>query len=53
MIPNILNEDDIDIVNEEIFTNKDFEKSNTEIETYGSIESLKFPQEDDDGGIIL
>ena len=52
-IPNILNEEDIDIVIEEIVNNKDFEKSDTEIETYESIEELKFPQEYDDGGIII
>ena len=34
LIPNILNEEDIDIVLEEIVNNKDFEKSDTEIETY-------------------
>ena len=28
---------------------KDFEKSDTEIETYESIEELSFPQEYDDG----
>ena len=32
IIPNILNEADINIVIEEIVKNKDFEKSNTEIE---------------------
>ena len=54
IIPNILNEADIDIVIDEIVNNKDFEKSNTEIETYESIEELKFPQENDDaGGIII
>ena len=52
-IPNILNEEDIDVVIEEIVNNKDFEKSNTEIETYESIKELKFPQEYDDGGIII
>ena len=52
IIPNILNEVDIDIVIQEVINNKDFEKSNTEIETYESIEQLKFPQEYDDGGII-
>ena len=41
IIPNILNEEDIDIVIEEIVNNKDFEKSDTEIETYESIEELK------------
>ena len=53
IIPNILNEEDIDIVIEEIVNNKDFEKSDTEIETYESIEELKFPQEYDGGIIIL
>ena len=53
IILNILNEEDIDIVIEEIINNKDFEKSHTEIETYESIEELKFPQEYDDGGIII
>ena len=48
-----MNEEDIDVVIDEIATNKDLEKSNTEIETYESIEELKFPQEYDDGGIII
>ena len=53
IIPSILNEDDIDIVIEEIVNNKDFEKSDIDLETYESIEQLKFPQENDDGGIII
>ena len=53
IIPNILNGEDIDIVIEEIVNNKDFEKTDTEKETYESIEELKFPQEYDDGGIII
>ena len=53
IIANILNEEDIDIVINEIVNNKAFEKSDTEIETYESIEELKFPQEYDDGGIII
>ena len=53
IIPNKLIEEDINIVIEEIFDNRDFEKSDTEIETYESIEELKFPQEYDDGGIII
>ena len=53
IIPNILNEEDIDVVIEEIFNNKDFEKSNTEVETYESREELEFPQEYDGGIIIL
>ena len=52
IIPNILNEEDIDIVIEEIVNNKDFEKSETGIETYKSIE-VNVPQEYDDGGIIV
>ena len=53
IIPNILNEEDIDVVIEKLVNNKDFEKSDTEIETYESIEELKFPQENDDGGIYI
>ena len=53
IIPYILNEADIDIVIEEIINNKDFEKSNTEIETYESIEDLKFPQEYENNSIII
>ena len=53
IIPNILNEEDIDVVIEEIVNNKDFEKSDTEIQTYESIEELKFPQEYIDRGIII
>ena len=53
IIPNILNEEDIDVVIEEIVKNKDFEKSDTELETYESIEEMKFPQQYDDGGIII
>ena len=33
IIPNILNEEDLDVVIEDIVNNKDFEKSDTEIET--------------------
>ena len=51
-MPNILNEEDIDVVTEEVNNDKDFEKSDTEIETYESIEKLKYPQEVEDGGII-
>ena len=53
IIPNILNEEDIDIVIEEIVNNKDFEKSDTEIETYESIEDLKFPQGYENNSIII
>ena len=53
IITNILNEEGIDIVIQEIVNNKDFEKSNTDIETNESIEELKFPQDFEDGGIII
>ena len=53
IIPKILNEEDIDIVIEEIVNNKDFEKSGTEIETYESIDDLKFPQEYENISIIV
>ena len=52
-ISNILNERDIHVVIEEIVNNKDFEKSNTEIETYESIEDLKSPQEYENNSIII
>ena len=50
--PKNLNED-IDIVIDEILNNKNFEKSDTEIETYESTVELKFPQDYEDGGIII
>ena len=53
IIPNIVNEADIDIVIDEIVNNNDFEKSDTEIETYESIEELKFPQEYENNNIII
>ena len=40
----------MDLIFEELVTKKDFEKSDTENETYESIEQLKFPQEYEDGG---
>ena len=53
IIQNILNEEDIDIVIEEVINNKDFEKSNTEIETFESIEELKYPQDYENDSIII
>ena len=53
IIPNILNEEDVDVVIEEIVNNKDFEKSNTVIETFNNIEELKFPQEYENNSIII
>ena len=37
IIPNILNEEDLDILIEEIFKNKVFQKSDIEIETFDNI----------------
>ena len=42
LITHILNEKYIDIIIEEIVNIKDFEKSDTQIETYESIEELEF-----------
>ena len=51
--PNILNEEGFDIAIDESVSYKDFEKTDTEMETYDSIEELQFPQEYEDGGIII
>ena len=53
IFPNISNEEDIDIVIDEIDINKDFEKSDTEVETYELIEKLGFPQEYENNSIII
>ena len=53
IIPNILNEEDIDIVIEEVSNNKDFQKSEIEIETFDNIEELKYPQEYENNSIII
>ena len=53
IIPNISNEEDIDIVIEEIINNKDFQESDIEIETFDKIEELKFPQEYENNSIII
>ena len=52
IIPNILNED-LDILIEEMINDKDFEKSNIEIETFDKIENLKYPQEYENNSIII
>ena len=46
-------EEDIVIVIDEIVNNKDFQKSDTEIETNESIEEIKFPQEYENRSIII
>ena len=38
---------------EEIVNNKNFEKSDTEIETYESIEEMKFPQEYENNSLFI
>ena len=53
IIPNILNEENIDIVIEELVNNKDFQKSNTEIETFDNIEELRYSQDCEDNSIII
>ena len=53
LIPNVLNEEDIDVVIEQIVNNKDFKKSNFEIETFDNIEDLKIPQEYANNIIII
>ena len=53
IISNILNEADIDIVIEEIVNKKDFQSSDTEIETFDNIEELRFPQEYEMNSIII
>ena len=52
-IPKTLKEEDTDLVIEEVINNEDFQKSDTEIETYESIDELKYPQEYEAGGIII
>ena len=53
IIPNILNEDDIDIVIKEVINNKVFQKSDTEIETFDNIEELRYPQQYENNSIII
>ena len=45
IITNILNDEDLDIVIEEIVNRKDFQKSDSEIETFYNTEGLRFQQE--------
>ena len=53
IIPNILNEADIDIVIDELVNNKEFEKSDCGIETFDNFEELKIPQEYENNSIII
>ena len=45
--------EDIELLIDEIVNDKEFNKSETEIETNESTKELKFPQEYDEGGIII
>ena len=53
IISNILNEEDIDILIDELVNNKDFQKSDIEIETFNNIEELKYPQEYENNSMII
>ena len=53
IIPNILKEEDIDLITDEVVNTKDFEKSDTEIEKFDDIEELKYPQEDENNSINI
>ena len=53
IIPIIINAEKTDLAVDGVINIKDIEKSNTEIETHESIEELKYPQDDDEGGIII
>ena len=52
IIPNILNNEDLDIIIKEIIDNEDFQRSDIEIEPYDNIDNLKYPQEYEDNSII-
>ena len=53
IIPNILNNEDLDIEIDEKINTIDIEKSDIEIETYDNIEELKYPQEYENNSIII
>ena len=52
-MPNIHYEGDIDIVIDEIVKINDFEKPDTGIEIYESLQELKYPPEYEDGSVII
>ena len=52
-ISEILNEEDLDILIEQIIADKDFQKSNIELEVFDNIEELKYPQENENNSIII
>ena len=53
IIANFLNDEVIELVIDELAIDKDFEESDCEIETYESIEDVKFPQEYENNSIII
>ena len=53
IFPDIFNEENIDLVIDEIVLDKGSVKSDTQTETTESKEELKYPQEYEDGGIII
>ena len=53
IIQNILNEEDLDLVIEDVINNKDFIKSDIEIETFDNINKLKYPQYYENNSIII
>ena len=53
IIPNILSDEDIDVVIDEKINNKDFQNYDIEIETIDSIKEIKFPQEYENISIII
>ena len=53
IIPNKLKKENIDLEIDEIVNDKDFEKSDTKMETFKSIGEIKYPQKIEDGGIII
>ena len=52
IILNNLNEEDKDVVIDEIVNDKNFEKIDTEVETYAKLDESKFLQEHEDGDIF-
>ena len=52
-MPNILNQEDINLVIEQIVNDEDCQKSDTEMDTHESIDELKNPQHYGYGGILI
>ena len=53
ILPSVINEEDIVLVIDEIVIKRGYEKTDTERETYESIKELKFPQDYDDGKLVI